>query len=463
MTQTNQTALRGRVLVCDDDASYREAMVRALQQEDHQVLEAEDGTASLKQLEEDSVDVVVTDLQMPGADGIEVLRSASALSPPVPVLIMTGYASAETAVEAMKLGALDYLVKPVDIQELQLAVHQALQRRQMLQAGAMGEEEEFGGLLGTSQAIQEVYEQIRRVAPFKSTVLVTGESGTGKELVSRAIHSLSPVGGGPFVAVNCSAMPHELVESQLFGHEKGSFTGATAQHKGFFEAADGGTLFLDEIGDLPAEAQTKMLRALEDRQVTRLGGTRPVDVNVRLVAATNLDLHKAVTEGRFREDLYYRLNVLRIELPPLRKRREDIPLLVRVFLDQFARENGVPPRNIDPEALIQMQAFEWPGNVRELKNITERLVVMARGETIEADDLPDEVRNISSKDPEAPAQEEPPTDPLAALTGLSMDEIEEAVIHRALEHTNGNRTQAAKMLDISLRTLQRKLKDYGDE
>ena len=461
MGKTNSMALRGRVLVCDDDDDYREAIVRALKQEDHQVVEAADGTAGLKRLEEESFDAVVTDLQMPGVNGLDILRTASALASPVPVLIMTGYASAETAVEAMKQGALDYIIKPVDIQELQLAVHQALQRRQMFQAGATGEAEEFGGMLGSSQAMQEVYEQIRRVAPFKSTVLVTGESGTGKELVSRAIHALSPVNTGPFIAVNCSAMPRELVESQLFGHEKGSFTGAIAQHKGFFESADGGTLFLDEIGDLPSEAQTKMLRVLEDRQITRLGSTQPVEVNVRLVAATNIDLQKAAAESRFREDLYYRLNVLRIELPPLRDRREDIPLLVQIFLDRFARENGVPPREISPEALTQLQAHTWPGNVRELKNITERIAVMARRETIAEADLPNEIRGESPAD--TPDQDAPPTDPFANLTGLSMEQIEEAAIRRALEHTGGNRTQAAQMLDISLRTLQRKLKDYGEE
>ena len=456
MTET--AALRGTILVCDDDGDYRQAIVRALQQEDHQVIAASDGTSGLQRLAEEAVDIVVTDLQMPGADGIEILRAATALSPPVPVLIMTGYASAETAVEAMKLGALDYIIKPVDMQDLQLGVHQALQRRRMFQGG-QGEVEEFGGLLGASMAMHDVYEQIRRVAPFKSTVLVTGESGTGKELVTRAIHALSPVNTGPFIAVNCSAMPRELIESQLFGHEKGSFTGATGLHKGFFEAADGGTLFLDEIGDLPLDAQAKMLRVLEDRQITRLGGTRPVEVNVRLVAATNVDLLQAVHERQFREDLYYRLNVLRITLPPLRDRREDIPLLVRVFLDQFAQENGVPARDIDPEALSFMQIFTWPGNVRELKNITERLAVMARGETIQCADLPNEVRG--EEGPSSASDLD--IDPLAGLAGLSIDQIEQAVIRRTLEHTDNNRTHAAQILDISLRTLQRKLKEYGED
>ncbi|MFT5088162.1 MAG: DNA-binding NtrC family response regulator [Candidatus Latescibacterota bacterium] len=453
------TTLRGTVLVCEDDGDYRQAIVRALQQEDHQVIEAENGTNGLQQLAEGSIDVVVTDLQMPGADGIEILRAATAQAPPVPTLIMTGFASAETAVKAMKLGALDYLIKPVDIQDLQLGVHQALERRRMFQGGAEGQAKEFGDLLGASAAMQSVYDQIRRVAPFKSTVLITGESGTGKELVSRAIHALSPVESGPFIAVNCSAMPSELIESQLFGHEKGSFTGASAQYKGFFEAADGGTLFLDEIGDLPLEAQTKMLRVLEDRQITRLGSTKPVDVNVRLVAATNIDLLQAVGERRFREDLYYRLNVLRVILPTLRERREDIPLLVRIFLDQFARENGVPPREIDQQALTLLQTFDWPGNVRELKNITERLAVMARGETIQIEDVPEDMHSIDT----TTSSSSPDLDPFSGLTGLSINEIEEAVIRRTLEHTGNNRTRAAQMLNISLRTLQRKLKEYGED
>ena len=452
--------LQGTILVAEDDADYRAAIVRILQEQDHDILQAEDGTQALEILHREAVDAVVTDLEMPGARGLDVLRAAAAQTPPVPAVIVTGYGTASTAVEAMKLGAVDYVLKPVDPQDLQTCVHQALERRRMLlgaQSIETAEDETtgFGGLLGTSSAMQEVFDQIRRAAPFKSTVLISGESGTGKELVARAIHALSACKDGPFLAVNCSALPHELVESQLFGHEKGAFTGATSMHRGYFESADGGTLFLDEIGDLPIEAQAKLLRVLEEREVTRLGSTRSISVNVRLLAATNTHLQVRVQERSFREDLYYRLNVLSISLPPLRERWEDIPLLVRVFLDRFAQENGVPARDIAPAGLDILVAHSWPGNVRELKNITERLAIMARGETIQISDLPPELRDtVDAAGPAAPVE---------TFSTLNMEEIERATIRRALEQTQGNRTQAAQLLGISLRTLQRKLRDYGDE
>jgi DNA-binding NtrC family response regulator len=325
-----------------------------------------------------------------------------------------------------------------------------------LRSADQGDKEGFGGLLGTSPSMQQLFEQIRRVAPFKSNVLISGESGTGKELVSRAIHVLSPYCNGPFIAINCSALPRDLVESQLFGHEKGAFTGASARHQGFFEAANGGTLFLDKISELPLESQAKLLRVLESRQVMRLGSTSRFEVNVRLLAATNDNLQQAVDEDRFREDLFYRINVLRIMLPPLRERSEDIPLLVRIFLDQFASDNDVDPRPIDPQVIEQMQRYDWPGNVRELKNMCERLAVMARAETIQLGDLPPEF----SADVAASRQ---PTAHLDALAGMSLEDIEKAVITRTLEQTNGNRTRSAATLGISLRTLQRKIKEYSTD
>ena len=456
MAHTPNFTLHGTVLVADDDPDYLDLMVRILQQEGHDVLLAPDGTAALELLEQEDVDAVVTDLQMPGADGIAVLRAAGARTPPVPAVIVTGYGTARTAVEAMKLGAVDYVLKPLEPQDLQICVHQALERRRMLLARTGGADETgFGGLLGASPAMQEVFDQIRRVAPFRSTVLITGASGTGKELVAQAIHALSAGSEGPFLAMNCSTLPRDLVESQLFGHEKGAFTGAVGLHRGFFEAADKGTLFLDEIGELSPEAQVKLLRVLEDYQVMRLGSTRSISVNVRLLAATNTDLQAAVQEGRFREDLYYRLNVLTLSLPLLCERREDIPLLVRVFLDRFARENQVPPREIAPPVLECLVAHAWPGNVRELKNMTERLAIMATGETIQVADLPDELRQV--------AGDADPAESAESFSTLNMEEIEKAVIHRAMEQARGNRTQAAQLLGISLRTLQRKLRDYGDE
>ena len=350
------------------------------------------------------------------------------------------------------------MLKPLETEDLQTCVHQALERRLML-AGCLADNQEnsgFGGLLGTSPAMQDMLDQIRRAAPFKSTVLITGESGTGKELVARAIHALSPCKDGPFLAVNCSALPHELVESQLFGHEKGAFTGAASMHRGFFEAADGGTLFLDEVGDLPLEAQAKLLRVLEERQVTRLGSTRSLPVDVRLLAATNTHLQEGMRQGRFRQDLYYRLDVLAISLPPLRQRRADIPLLIRIFLDSFGRDNSLPPREIAADAVDCLAAYAWPGNVRELKNICERLAIMTRNQTIQVSDLPASIRQQDEAAPsffsEAPA-----------ISPLNIEEIEKATIHRAMAQTQGNRTQAAELLGISLRTLQRKLKEYGDE
>jgi DNA-binding NtrC family response regulator len=310
----------------------------------------------------------------------------------------------------------------------------------------------FGDLIGKSDCMRTVFTQIRQCAPYHTTLLITGESGTGKELVARAIHEHSLCSNGPFMAVNCSALPRELVESQLFGHEEGAFTGAVRMHKGVFEAASGGTLFLDEIGDLEFEAQAKLLRALETRQVVRVGSTEPINVDVRLITATNTNLKSAVRNHRFRESLYYRINVLHISLPPLRARRDDIPLLTEVFQEQFARENDLPDREIAQEALAYMMAYDWPGNVRELKNITERLLVMARYPVITSSELLGELQdnhtlgNVSD-------------DAIDTFVGMSLEEVERLMIGHTLEKTDGNRAHAAKILGISLRTLQRRLKD----
>lgn len=448
------------ILIADDDDEYRTLIAKGLEKVGYRTLKAIDGKAAIDLMQTVHIDCIVTDLQMPKADGIAVLRAARAHTPPLPTVIVTAYGTVESAVEAMHLGAIDYAIKPVDLDDLHTCVLQALERGRMF--GEADGEEGFGGLLGVSEAMLDVYDQIRRVAPFKSTVLVDGESGTGKELVTRAIHNLSPYRDGPFVAVNCSAMPRDLVESQLFGHEKGAFTGAVAAQEGIFEAADGGTLFLDEIGELPLEAQSKLLRVLEDRQVVRLGSNKPLEINVRLLAATNVDLQQAAQAGRFRLDLYYRLNVLGISLPPLRQRREDIPLLVRTFLDRFAQENGVSPRDVAPAVLEALQAHDWPGNVRELKNISERLAVMAKDETVQVTDLSPEYRqHIPAA--EGDGVEGTVLPDTSVLEGLSLEEIERAVILRTLEQTEGNRTRAAELLGISLRTMQRKLKEYEGE
>ncbi len=460
MAREAEARLQGAVLVACEDAQFLIAASGALRQEGHRVLEANNGQAALDALEAEPIDAVLADLRMPVVDGMEVLRVATAKVPPVPVVLLADFGTVERAVEAMKLGAVDYVVKPVDIKDLQTCVHQALERRRMLVGtGEAGRQEEitgFGGLLGTSRAMETVFDQIRLVAPFKSTVLITGESGTGKELVARAIHALSAYGRGPFIAINCGALPRDLVESELFGHAKGAFTGATSARQGLFEAADGGTLFLDEIGNLALEAQAKLLRVIEERHVTHLGSTQPTPVHVRLLAATNADLEVFVQERSFREDLYHRLNVLNIGLVPLRERSEDVPLLVRVFLDRFAEENDLPAKDVTLQTLALMEAYAWPGNVRELKNLVERLAITAPGQTIQVEDLPDRIRNAAGGMDATTSEES-----ALSFIGMTLEGVERMVIRQTLVHTEGNRTAAAKMLGISLRTLQRKLKEYG--
>ena len=458
MAQTSEPRLRGTVLIADADDESRREIAQALEQEGQSVLAAATAPEAMGILETETVDAVVTDLRLSDPDGLAVFRSASARTPPVPVVVVADEGTVQSAVEWMRRGAVDYLVKPLSAQDVQTSVHRALERRRMLEGPAETKTEEitgFGGLIGTSRAMERIHDQIRRAAPFRSTVLISGESGTGKELVARAIHALSPYSKGPFVAVNCSALPRELVESHLFGHERGAFTGATSSRKGLFEAADGGTLFLDEVGDLALEAQAKLLRTLEDREVTRVGSTRPVSVNVRLLAATNADLGAAVAERRLREDLYYRLNVVSVSLPPLRDRPEDARLLARVFLDRFAQENVLGAQEISEDALACFEAYGWPGNVRELKNVVERLAIMVDGPVIERRDMPDDMQRETLGAP-VPAQV------LLPFTGMSLDEIERSVIQRTMEETGRNRTEAAKILGISLRTLQRRLRELDD-
>lgn len=452
--------LLGRVLVADSNPKHLAIAAKILRESGcDEVVEATDGTVAERQLKTQSLDAVVIDIKMPG--GMQLLNIAIRLTPPLPVVIFTSYATVKQSVQAMRLGAVDYVVKPVAANDLLTAVHRALERKRIF-APVMAEQVEprmgFGELLGTSRAMQAVYDHIRRAAPFKSTVLITGESGTGKELVASAIHSLSAVGNGPFVAINCSALPVDLAESQLFGHEKGSFTGATRAQRGLFEAAHDGTLFLDEIGDLEMQVQTKLLRVLEEHKVRRLGAIQLINVNVRVVAASNVDLAMAVKKGQFREDLYYRLNVIHISLPPLRDRKPDIPLLVRVFAERFADQNGIAPVEIADRCLDLMAEYDWPGNVRELKNAVERLVIYAADSNTAIGDqdiksiLPIGDRIASTDDSES---QKP------GFVPRRLDEVEREMILDTLMHTGDNRTQSAQILGISLRTLQRKLIQYG--
>jgi DNA-binding NtrC family response regulator len=448
------------IMVAASDTEHRQHLTTAIQTAGYHVQQVSNGLQAIELLEQHNIDVVVADIDTPGADGLEILRKASALIPPVPVILISKESVIETAVESLKSGAFDFIAHPIMPTVLQRAVLRATERHKVLkateQAAPEAEITSFGGLLGASSVMQDIFDEIRRCAPFKATVLITGESGTGKELVARALHAFSPYSKGPFVAVNCSALPHELVESQLFGHEKGSFTGAISTHQGVFEAAKDGTLFLDEIGDLPLEAQAKLLRTVEERQLTRLGSNTPIHVNVRLLTATNIDLKKAIQNRRFREDLYYRINVLNLVLPPLRDRRDDIPLLLRAFFDRFAKENDRPPKTLSPEALTVLTQYRWPGNVRELKNFTERLAITTKNETITIQDLPADVLTETSIS-------QPVEDHLMAFTGLALDQVEKLLIERALAQTQNNRTRAADQLGISLRTLQRKLKEYEEK
>ncbi len=448
--------LPDRVFVADSNPKHLAVVTQILRESGcDEVVEATDATVAERLLKTQSPDVAVIDIKMPG--GMQLLRTAIRLTPPLPVVIFTSYTTVKQAVQAMRLGAVDYVIKPVDANDLLTAVHRALERKRMLAPSSAEQVDArtgFGGLLGTSSAMQGVFDQIRRAAPFKSTVLITGESGTGKELVASAIHALSAVNNGPFVAINCSALPLELAESELFGHEKGSFTGATQAQKGLFEAAHDGTLFLDEIGDLEMQVQTKLLRVLEEQKIRRLGATQLIDANVRVVIASNADLTAAVRRGNFREDLYYRLNVIRISVPPLRDRKSDIPLLVRTFVERFADQNGIIPVEIADQCLDRMAEYDWPGNVRELKNAVERLVIYAA----------DRNAAIGEQDIESILPIAPPDDSESQRPDFvprRLDEVEREMILDTLMHTGGNRTQGAAILGISLRTLQRKLIQYG--
>jgi DNA-binding NtrC family response regulator len=460
------------IVIIEDDEGNRTAYTRYLSRLGHKVVAFAEAPPAIEHLREHrEVVLVVTDLMLPGTDGFGVLRIARQINPDVGVLMITGHASVESAVEAMKLGADDYLTKPVDLFELKkrttaIVEKRLLSRRVVELESRLGEK--FGRLIGRSKAMEALFRQMDLVAPTRSNVLIVGESGTGKELVANALHENSPRRESRFLPINCAAIPAEILESELFGHEKGSFTGAVGRKVGKFELADKGTLFLDEIGELPLEMQVKLLRVLEQREFMRVGGTDTIRVDIRLIAATNSDLEAAVEQGRFRGDLYYRLKVVTLRIPPIRERREDIPLLTNHFLQQFARENRREGMRFAPDAMKALYAAPWEGNVRELRNLVESLVVLSPAEEIAFADLPDEYRKWSEEPgPEAGAASQA-GGAAATTAGHTMDEIERRAILSALERTGGNRTQAAEMLGIGLRTLQRKLKEYrltgrGDE
>ncbi|NLF40473.1 sigma-54-dependent Fis family transcriptional regulator [bacterium] len=454
------------ILIVDDDVHHR-AMVRAnLEQFGYRTLEVSNGRDAIETARREHPNLIIMDMRLPECDGITAMREIRAFDPQVPMLMMTGYGTIETAVQAIKTGAYDYLLKPVDVNDLQSAVENGLHFGE-LKGTASAEHAEaslFPGIVWKSPLIEEILKTVSAVAPSDASVLITGESGTGKELVADAIQRLSRRAGKPFIKVNCAALHEQLLESELFGHEKGAFTGALEQRKGRFELADTGTLFLDEIGDMAGTTQAKILRVLQSGTFERLGGTQTIEVDVRVIAATNKDLKQAIEKGAFRKDLFYRLSVVPIHLPALRERRDEIPLLAEHFLRRFAVKNKKPMRRISAEALRIMVNYNWPGNVRELENAVERAVILGLGDSITPDVLPAHIRGDASRSPFSTTPDQPT--PVAADTGEPLTLLEQAerdLIIQAMIACGGNRTKAAEQLGMSRRSLYTKLKRYGLE
>jgi len=452
---------KNTVLVVDDDLAHRTMLKTLVSGWGYAVSEAADGETAIEAVHRGPFDLVLMDIRMVRVSGIEALEEIRRFNPAIPVILMTAYASVETAVEALKKGAYDYLTKPLDFDELKLAMarameHSRLKEENRLLRESLGRHFDRGNIIGRSQAMVNLLDTVAQVAPSEATVLLTGESGTGKEMIAGAIHFNSARKDGPFVKINCAAITETLLESELFGHEKGSFTGADRRKEGKFRQAEGGTIFLDEVSEMSLAMQVKLLRVLQEREITRVGGSDVIRVDVRVVAATNRDLIAAIQAGRFREDLYYRLNVVTLHVPSLRERREDIPLLAQHFLKTFAEKNRKNIGGFTPRAMDRMLRYAWPGNVRELMNAVERAVVLARSEYLDVEDLSPLFRD--SLPEEAPAAEDLPPD----MPGnLPLDEVEKATILKTLEQVGGNKSEAARRLGITRRTLHQKLKKYG--
>ncbi len=473
-----------RVLIADDELNMRRVLEAMLRREGYDVVTAANGLDALAAMNRD-VHTVITDLKMPGLDGMGLLKKLSADYADVPVVMITAHGSVESAVEAVKLGAFDYLEKPFEQEQIRQVVAKALSTFALSRRDARPEEVTARGrfrLIGESPAIKQIYAVVEKVANTPSTVLITGESGTGKELIARALHENSSRHGGPFIKINCAAIPKTLMESELFGYEKGAFTGAVGAKPGRFELAHGGTLFLDEIGEIPIEMQVKLLRVLQESEFERVGGIKTIKVDVRLVTATNRDLLQEIGAGNFREDLFYRLNVVPIHIPPLRERREDIPLLAEHFIAKFNERLRKQIEGITPDAIERLVAHPWPGNIRELENLMERTVLFCEGPQIRASDLPPEISHLAPvalshlapltpATPAAAAQVDEPrgVPAAAALAASSLKEavraqterVERELIQRALDETGGNVTQAARKLKISRKSLQTKMKEFG--
>ena len=449
----------GKILVVDDERSMRDFLSIMLKREGHDVVAAENGADALKTVQAEIFDLVISDVKMAGVDGIEVLKTVKELSPETVVIMITAYATAETAVEAMKLGAYDYITKPFKVDEIKLVIQKALEKGHLRKENILLRREiasraGFENFIGKSDPMQKIFSLIRQVADTKSTILITGESGTGKELVARAIHFNSSRKDKPFVTVNCGALPETLLESELFGYMKGAFTGAATNKQGLFEVANNGTIFLDEISATTPALQIKLLRVLQEREFMRVGGTTNIRVDSRVIAASNKDLQAEVAKGAFREDLFYRLNVINIPLPPLRDRREDIPMLVDFFLSKFL--TGKEPKKITPEAMKVLMSYRWPGNVRELENTIERLVILTVGDTVRLEQMP-AIMQSSPPNPELiPAQIPDEGIDLEALLGSA----EKTLLQKALEKTGGVKTEAAKLLGLTFRSFRHRLNKH---
>ena len=448
------------ILLVEDDASVREAIGAFLRDEGFDVQTARDGQEAIDTLKA-GTDLVIADLMMPNVDGRELLRWVGQNHSGTATILMTGYGTIPQAVEAIKAGAAAYLTKPLDPDELLVQVRKALEDKRLRQELArlrtqLRDGWHYRNIIGQSPAMQQVFAMIDRAAPVKATVLVIGESGTGKEMIARALHEGGPRKTGPFLALNCGAIPENLIESTLFGHERGAFTGADTKTRGYFQASNGGTLLLDEIGELPLGLQSKLLRVLEDGAITPVGTTAPQKVDVRIIAATNRDLEAEVKAGRFRQDLYFRLNVVTIRLPRMIERREDIPLLTRHFLDEICKQNAFEPREIDPSLLQAFERYDWPGNVRELKNMLESMVVLSGRPRLSADDLPERFLRRQAELPDGEGEDEEDD-----ASVLNLEKLSKQAILKALEACHGNRTEAARQLGISRRTLHRRLNEFG--
>jgi DNA-binding NtrC family response regulator len=448
------------VLIIDDEKHTREGLRQALS-ENYDVSVAASADEAFNLMDAQPFDAILTDLRMPGKSGLKVIDRALALPNKPAVLMMTAYGNIDTAVEAMRRGAVDFLTKPVNIERLDVLIRRALKAKSLeVEVEQLHErlDEKFDlkGIVGESPLLLEVIERVKKVAQSKATILIEGESGTGKELIAQAIHQASPRARGPFIAVHCAALSESLLESELFGHEKGSFTGATERRIGRFESADGGTLFLDEIGEISGAIQVKLLRFLETKAIDRVGGSKTIELDVRLVTATNRNLEQLVREGRFREDLYFRLDVVRFVMPPLRQRAGDIPALIAHFLRIFSEENGVPPLEIEPGAMKTLQAYSWPGNIRELRNFCENAVVLRKGGKLTEFDLDPRFRGSPATAPSAGSPEG------ASSPTLSVEQNEKRILREALITSRGNRTKAAELMGISRRTLHRKLAQWPE-